>query len=421
MGNKLKKQKKPIKSDESAYDDEINKGFEEAKGRLNNRLFWECEYANRHIHKFRLTDIDPLIDPLDHIYEKFFIRGRDYVEDSQEFKADMYSLIYAWHRSFVNDGFIDIYFERKLNSSRIILDLLTPDEVNIIKKIHELSHEYGILILELCRLPTIMDDVPAYLLNSGVKHNSFSEPLFLLPKKDEKIQGVEFSVIGYELKIKKKWDVVFYVNIDDKISHIKQKLKEVWDATTPKALGDINNYKIAFFIERNNCTTSYATNIIKTQIDAYKRYLNAPITPLLYCPENNPSRDMKDAIKKQKKSISSLTEQIKISGKQVNKNWSNEKGNIRRAVGLLLWDKIQNNVSSAAEEIEKLFDSQLPKELFEVYYSRYNTPNFSGLSSTKDIVIRELYADIKLTELCIKDAEFYSPYDIKKNKAYSTN
>jgi hypothetical protein len=101
MGNKLKNQKKSIKSDKSAYDDEVNKGFEEAKGRLNNRLFWEFEYANRHVHKFRLTDIDPLIDPLDHIYEKFFIKGRGYVENSQEFKADIYSLIYAWHRSFV--------------------------------------------------------------------------------------------------------------------------------------------------------------------------------------------------------------------------------------------------------------------------------------------------------------------------------
>jgi len=416
MGNKLKNQKKPIKSDKSAYDDEVNKEFEEADGKRNNRLFWECEYANRHVRKFRLSDIGSLIDPLDHIYERFFIRARGYVEDSQEFKSDMYSLIYAWHRSFVNDGFIDIYFERKINSSRIILDSLTSNEVNIIKKIHELSHEYGILILELCRLPTIMDDVLAYLLNRGVKHNSFDKPLFLLPKKDEEIQGVEFSVIGCKLKIKKKWDVVFYVNVDEKISHIKQKLKEVWNVTTPKALGDINNYKIAFFIERNNCTISYATNIIKTQIEAYKRYLNTPITPLLHSLENNPSREMKEAIKKQKKNISSLTEQIKISGKQVNRNWSDEKGNIRRAVGLLIWDNMKENGSSAIGEIEKLFDSQLPKELFEVYYSRYNTPHFSGLSSTKDIVIRELYADIKLTERCIRDAKFYSPYDIKINK-----
>lgn len=416
MGNKLKKQEKPIKSNKSAYNDEVNKELEKAEGKLNNKLFWEYEYANRHVREFQLTDIDPLIDPLDHIYEKFFIRGRGYTEDSQEFKSDMYSLIYAWHRSFVNDGFIDMYFERKLNSSRLILDLLTPNEVNIIKKIHELSHQYGMFILELCRLPTIMDSVLTYLLNNGVKHNSFGKPLFLLPKKDEKIQGVEFSVIGYELKVRKNCDVVFYVNVDDKISHIKQKLKDVWDAINPTALGDINNYNIAFFIERKNCTISYATNIIKTQIDAYKRYLKTPITPLLHSLENTPSRDMKEAIKKQKKNISSLTEQIKISGKQVNRNWSDEKGNIRRAVGLLIWDEMKRNDSSAREEIEKLFDSK-PKKLFEMYYSRYNMDAFSGTVETKDKVIRELYSDIKLTELCIRDAVFYSPYDIKKNKA----
>jgi len=415
MGNKLKNQKKPMKSIESAYCEEVNKEYVKAEGKLNNRLFWEYEYANRHVHKFRLTEIDPLIDPLDHIYEKFFIIGRDYVEDSQEFKTDIYSLIYAWHRSFVNDGFIDIYFERKLNSSRMILDLLTPNEVNIIKKIHELSYEYGMLILELCRLPTIMDDVPAYLLNSGIKHTFFGKPLFLLPKKDEKIQGVEFSVKGFDSNVKINWDVAFYVNDDDKVSHIKQKLKEVWSAPSQKILGNINNHKIAFFIERKNCTISYATNIIKTQIDAFKRYLNTPITPLLYCPENNPSRDIKEVIKKQKKNISSLTEQVKISGKQINKNWSDEKGHLRRVVGLLLWDKMQNNSSSAINEIEKLFETQ-PKELFEVYYSRYNINGFSGTGQTKDIVIRELYADIKLTERCIRDAKFYSPYDIKINK-----
>ena len=81
---------------------------------------------------------------------------------------------------------------------------------------------------------------------------------------------------------------------------------------------------------------------------------------------------------------------------------------------------MKNNDSSAREEIEKLFDSK-SKKLFEMYYSRYNIDGFSGSGPTKDIVIRELYADIKLTELCIKDAKFYSPYDIKKNKAYSTN
>ena len=124
---------------------------------------------------------------------------------------------------------------------------------------------------------------------------------------------------------------------------------------------------------------------------------------------------MKDTVKREIKSILSFTEQIRISGKQANKNWSDEKGNIRRAVGLLIWDEMKRNDSSAREEIEKLFDIK-PRELFEMYYSRYNMDAFSGTVETKDKVIRELYSDIKLTELCIRDAEFYSPYDIRKNK-----
>lgn len=410
MGNKLKKQETSIKS---VPNNEEVEGFMRAKNKSNSRLFWECEYANRHVHKFRISDVDLLLDSVDRIYVKFFARESVLPESSEEFKVNMFLLIYAWHRSFVNDGFIDIRFEEDLCNFKRILKLLTPSEERTIRKLHELSYEYGVFILELSRNPSIMADLLGKLLKNEIK---FLEPLYLLPQKKDALHGIEFSVRGLDSNIKINWDVALYVNKDDKISHIKQKLKEVWDTPSQITLGNMKNHKVAFFIERKKCTISYAANIIKIQMATFKQYENRIPVSFLPYPENKYSRNVKEASKSQKKNISSLTEQIKISGKQVNRNWSDEKGNIRRAVGLLIWDNMKENGSSAMGEIEKLFDSQLPKELFEVYYSRYNTPHFSGLSSTKDIVIRELYADIKLTERCIRDANFYSPYDIKVNK-----
>jgi hypothetical protein len=410
MGNKLKKQEKQFKS--MRYTDDA-KEFKRVKNTLNSRLFWECEYANRHVHSFRITDVDPLLYPADRIHEKFFNRSKDSMTFAEEYKVDMYMLIYAWHRSFVNDGFIDVRFEETLGDSQRILESLTPNEARAIKNLHELSYEYGVFILELCRIPSIMCDLLDKLLNNEFE---FDEPLFLLPKKEDAIHGVEFYVKGLESNIKINWDVAFYVSGDERISHIKQELKEVWSTPSQITLGNMKNHKVAFFIERKKCTISYATNIIKIQMAAFKQYINKTPILLWSYPGNKYSGDVKEATKIQKKSILNLNEQVRISGKQINKNWSDEKGNIRRAVGLLIWDAMEENGSRAIEEIEKLFDSQLPKELFEVYYSRYNTPHFSGLSSTKDIVIRELYADIKLTERCIRDAKFYSPYDIKINK-----
>jgi hypothetical protein len=409
MGNKLKKRETPYKSTPST------KGVDEfmiAKNKLNSRLFWECEYANRHVHSFRITDIDSLLDSVDRIYAKFFARESVLAECSEEFKVNMYMLIYAWHRSFVNDGFIDIRFEEDLCNYQRILKLLTPSEERTIRKLHEMSYEYGVFILELCRTPSIMSELLDKLLSSEFK---FDEPLFLLPKKEDAIHGIEVSAKGSDLNIKINWDVAFYVNEDDKTSHIKQKLKEVWDTPSQITLGNMKNHKVAFFIERKKCTISYATNIIKIQMATFKQYENKIPVSLLPYPENKYSRDVKEASKAQKKSISNLSEQVKISGKQVNKSWSDVKGNIRRAVGLLIWDAMKENNSSARGEIEKLFDSK-PKELFEMYYSRYNSDGFSGLGPTKDIVIRELYADIELTELCVRDAKFHSPYEIKKKK-----
>lgn len=409
MGNKLKKQETPIKSKLNTKEvDELMR----AKSKLNSRLFWECEYASRYVHKFRIADVNSLLDSVDRIYAKFFARESVLAESSEEFKVNMYLLIYAWHRSFVNDGFIDIRFEEDLCNYQRILKLLTPSEERTIRKLHEMSYEHGVFILELCRTPSIMSELLDELLNSEFK---FDEPLFLLPKKEDAIQGIEVSAKGLDSNIKIDWDVAFYVNEDDKISHVKQKLKEAWDAPSQIILGNMKNHKVAFFIERKKCTISYAANIIKIQMAAFKQYENKLPVSLLPYPEGEYSRDIKEASKAQKKSITSLNEEVKISGKQINKSWSNVKGNIRRAVGLLIWDAMKENDSSAREEIEKLFDSK-PKELFEMYYSRYNSDGFSGLGPTKDIVIRELYADIELTELCIRDAKFHSPYDIKKNK-----
>ncbi len=418
MGNKLKK---PENSMKSILNAEGVDEFMRDKNKLNSRLFWECEYANRHIHRFRITEIDSLLDPIDRIYEKYFARESILAESSEEFKANMHMLIYAWHRSFVNDGFIDVRFEEGLCNSKRILKLLTPSEERTIRKLHELSYEYGVFILELSRNPSIMTDLLGKLLKNEIK---FLEPSYLPPQKKDALHGIEFSVRGLDSNIKINWDVAFYVNEDDKISHVKQKLKEVWDTPSQITLGNMKNHKVAFFIERKKCTISYATNIIKIQMATFKQYENKIPVSLLSYPENKYSRDVKEASKVQKKSISSLNEQVKISGRQINKNWSDEKGNIRRAVGLLIWDSMKENRSSAIGEIEKLFDSQLPKELFEAYYSLYNTPcpdnpknSFSSLASTRDTVVRELYADIELTEQCIRDAKFYSPYDIKKNKA----
>ena len=241
----------------------------------------------------------------------------------------------------------------------------------------------------------------------------------MLPKKDDRIKGVEISTSNFDSNIKINWDIAIYVSNDDKVSHIKQKLKAIWKEPNKHTVGNKNLHEIAFFIAKKDCSFSYVMNVIKLQIDAFKQYRHHMPVSLLPFTDKKLSRDMKEEIKKQKKAISSLSEQVRVSGKQINKHWSYEKGNIRRAVGLLLWDEMNSNTTSAIEEIEKLFDNQ-PKELFEVYHTLYNKPcpeniqnNLSSLSSVKETVIRELYCDIKLSERCIYDLEFHSPNDIK--------
>ena len=418
LGDRLKKMINTINSNtnEEAIDELL-----ETNKKLNSNSFWESEYANRHVHKFKISEIDLLIDPLDRIYEKLLEKTGVTVSAHESINyMYLYKLIYTWHRLSINDGLRDIRFEHELDFFRGRLDLLTTSEANIIRKIHELSYEYGIFILELCRLPNQMDCFLKDLLNKKTRHEDLlTKPRFSLPKKDDRLKGIEILIRNFNSNIKINCDIAIYVNDDDKVSHIKQKLKEIWNDPNQHIIGNKSDYEIAFFILKKDCTPSNVLNIIKRQIDAYKQYRNGGITPVILCKDKALSKDMREYIKTQKKIVSGLNEQLRISDNQINKHWNYEKGNIRRAVGLFLCDEMNRNSSSAIEEINKLFDSQ-PEELFEMYHKDYNKPcpenphnNFSSLSLIRETVVRELYSDIKLTERCILDCEFYSPNDIK--------
>ena len=407
---------KPIKSKSNK---EVIEEFLEVESKLNSKLFWESEYASRHVHKFRFHEINPLLSPLVRIFEKLPVKSEISMISSQEFDYVIFMLIYVWHRSFINDGFRDIRFEQELDSYRETFSLLTPNEEHVIKKIHDLSYEYGISILKLCSLPTQMEILLNGLLNKKIKHEEIKETNFLLPKKADRIKGIEISTHDFNSNIKINWDIAIYVNDDDKVSHIKQQLKETWKESNKGTIGNKNDHEIAFFVAKKECTPSYVLNIIKLQIEAFKQYRNGVITPIIVCKDKALSKDMRKEIKTQKKIVSGLNEQLRITSNQINKHWSYEKGNIRRAVGLLLCDEMNRNSSSAIEEINKLFDSQ-PAELFEMYYKDYNKPcpenshsNLSSLSLTRETVVRELYCDIELTKRCILDFKLYHPNDIK--------
>jgi hypothetical protein len=418
MGNRLKKMIKPIKSKTNK---EIIDELLETNKKFNSNSFWESQYANRHVHKFKIPEIDPLIDPLDSILEKLLKKIGVMVSAQESINyMFLYKLIYTWHRLSINDGFRDIRFEQELDNFRGLLDLLTTSEANIIRKIHELSYEYGIFILELYRLPNQMGYLLKDLLNKKTRHEELLvKPRFSLPKKDDRLKGIEILIRNFDSNIKINCDIAIYVNDDDKVSHIKQQLKEIWNEPNQHIIGNKSDYEIAFFIVKKDCTPSNVLNIIKLQIDAFKQYRNGGITPIILCKDKALSKDMRKEIKTQKKIVSGLNEQLRISDNQINKHWNYEKGNIRRAVGLFLWDEMNSNNTSPIEEIDKLLDNQ-PKELFELYHTLYNKPcpenplnNLSTLSSVRETVIRELYCDIELTKRCILDFKLYHPNDIK--------
>lgn len=405
--------------------EKLNRDLLKVSIELEDKLFWEFEYSSRHLRAHRLSEIDQLLDPLEQILEDLEIYIDPEKDIQTQFLIYVYKLVYFWHRTSIKDGFFDIRFEDSLPASAEIISSLTREGLAIIKKLHELSLDYGFFALELCGEPTDMRQVIIALTENESSSVRMPQPLFIFPKKEDTIAGVEIFTTELKPVTSQDWGIAIYANIEDKLDFINKKIDELWDQEGKNSIGKESTYQIAFFIDQKTCKSkSHTKDVIKLQIENFSQYLSGEMIANLCSPISERLEITKE-VKKERRLLASKINIMRATGDLINKSWDRKTGNMRRAIGLLLWDvdSYRNNIERGTKKrlIDTLID-ELPDKTFDLYHKLYNKHcdseqnlQFKDQQKTREVIERELYRDIELAKHCISDRKVHLSAHIRKN------
>lgn len=336
------------------------------------------------------------------------------------------SLVYAFHRRNVPDGFIDPFFEDNLTEYDALINSLTSKEIAVVRKLHELTYKYGFLITELW-MPIIntkeLIDIFTSHYPETKKNIAFHN--FKFVKKANHPKGIQISIGNFKSEIREPWDFVIFTNKNDTLSHVEIKVKSAWNIKGKQTIGDPNDHKIALYIDRNKCTASHALITLRLQIDHLNDYINGtlfiPTAEHIVNLKEAKALSRKEAIKK----ISSIIDRIRLSEGIVERRWSIEKNNVRRSIGIYLWDRInltKDSKRSRKQLIKELayeLKDNTPKvlELYLGHFNKHNSENkstiFGDLDKYFETVIREMEYDYSLTAHCIKNHEYLTLSDAR--------
>lgn len=129
--------------------------------------------------------------------------------------------------------------------------------------------------------------------------------------------------------------------------------------------------------------------------------------------------------KEMRNKLSATVDRIMLSEGMISKRWNIDKSNVRRSVGLYLWDKINTTRTPGGSrkyfitEVINELKAKTPKflDLYLGKFNKYNSPEhitkFGDSVESLETVIREMEADYDLTAHCIKNFEYLTPYDAK--------
>jgi hypothetical protein len=378
-------------------------------------LFWEHQYISRYVHQYHLGEVDRLLDSLEQILDKYLtVSGTSM--SSQDILHVTYALIYAWHRAYVDVAFRDFRFEKELPVLDTIIQKLTPDERSTIERLHELSYEFGFLILELCLPLGNMKEV-VYFLSDRNYEKSFQLqiPKFSFLRKENSLEGVQISYEPTSPPVDNDYDLIIYYSPNVNLHQIRTALNEIWMFQDEQVIGNRQDAFLAFYVQRQVVKSrKHLLDIVELQIEHYFMYASKELLALFGTPDMEDS-PFKKEVKDHKKALAVAIDRFRVLDKSINKRWDPHKENIRRAIVLLLWDQkvIVGTKKTTTSLVEELLD-QLPNSIFEAYHENFNTKYdietgtmFRDQASVRDTVIREALRDFNLTDRCITDTTLY--------------
>jgi hypothetical protein len=436
--------KKMEKTTSSASYNQLLGTLDESLEEQKHRHLWLFLYSSRHAqpHLYRsnnqkkidLVESNRLIDHTFDLLEKFVAEEHDRgIFDEDRLTAALhefcFGIAYALHRKVGRDGFFDPRFESQLNRYLGFIDSLTSKEMTVVARLHELTYKYGFPITELW-LPLLKSTNLLEIFTTDYqksKNQVFSFPSFVFTKKGNHPKGIQISTRHFSPEIDETWDLAIFAGENDKLSHIKPTVRQAWDSEGKQTVGDPKSHAVALYIDRKTCTISHALSTLRLQIAHLSDYKDG----LIFAPTLTLGKYDFRAKKYMHKKLSEKIDQIRVSEGILSKRWDIEKSNVRRSIGLYLWDKMNIGEDSGSSLTKKslivgLIDKLKSPKTLDFYlekFNKYNSPKettkFGDTAESLETVIREMEADLYLTECCIKNYEYLTPSDAKNGGKYN--
>jgi hypothetical protein len=424
-----------------SYSD-LRNTLDERLAEQRHRHLWLFLYSNRHAHlelrqphgpkDLDVQEPDQLIDDTFLLLEKFSpSESWQLLPSSEELAAELYEfcfgITYAFHKRHLADGFIDIRFEEQLAFYDAFIDKLSHDEIAVVSRLHNLTYKYGFLITELWLSLISSEELMEAFIMKNLKIKDLNPiPYFVFHKKGSHPQGIQISTKKYQTEINEPWDMAVFINESDNLSKMKEKISNSWSLPGNQMIGDFNEYKIALYLDRGKCKISNALSALRLQIDQINEYTNG----LMVFPESEELASLEinkaKAKKETRRRLSSTIDRLRLSEGLISKRWSVEKSNVRRSIGLYLWDQmniiapLQRSRKNVVIDLIDKIKSEKPEVLdlylgnFNKYSSPEKTTKFGDSVGSLETVMREMEADYDLTAYCIRNFEYLTPHDVKK-------
>lgn len=396
--------------------------------------WWRFQYTNRHFKQLLLVD-EGMNEEVDHsfrwlteTFDKFKGTRMYPVEQDTAYLKDLFEftncLVYDYHKRTNSDGYLDLRYEVLLYEYGYPLARIPSEDIEFVEYLHELTLEFGYLVLPL-------DGQPDYTVSWELfidKVDDFDPTkkflqTYLYPKKGDHPKGIQISTKYHPREIEDVWDRVIYCSIDDTDSHLKEKVFELWEPMGRREVGDSRDYDIVVFIEGNKCTPSAVLKALKLQVRwTLINQLNRSVKVLDEKGDGHFS-DVRPH-KKLKQLGKDLIEVIRFSEGLTEKQKDVEKDNVRRAIGLYLWDQLywSDKQFKSKESLVKDTVRSLEKKskffVLEYYRSGYEKDirDISEAIKAFNTVVREMQKDLEVTDYCIRHGDFFSYNRVKTAK-----
>ncbi|MDV6328346.1 hypothetical protein Q5L94_09755 [Idiomarina sp. Sol25] len=385
-------------------------------------------------------------------------------------------LVYSYHRRNHAGAPKSLVYENIVATFGYLFDRLAIEEVEGVKIMHDMSMELGFLVVPFYLEPDTETSWEAYVDKRDDAHLRIDRSrLYIYPRCDVQDKPVQVVYSGYEFDVNDTWDMVVYYDGSLTTGELERQISVSWEQSSRVEIGNPRRCKFRIYINRGQCSRRNVSTLLKGSIiglktvscggffvfldEGFKRRRaikredvpsrNAAINEIIHVEDKLlHTKTHYKLIMQRKRKLDRENRQyidaLKIIDHNFNQYISSDKSNVRRAVGLKIWDTVTERrsaqlldeycskgrpVSSSkkgenleskitvGEVISELFKelSEHNPQLLNYYRKGWNDSDTSASGATiMDTIKKRMRRDYQMTDYCITHRGYFGPFEATK-------